>query len=510
MNRSVDLNYSLTEFLAPFDCQLPRQAADIHISGICDDSRVVQPGDLFVARVGSQRHGEQYIAHALQNGAVAILIDSASPLFEDFESMPQPIIRLTDLDSKRVELAQRFFQNPQKDLICVAITGTNGKTTVTHLVATSLMNMGSSVASIGTLGMGVNGCYQSTENTTPGLFELYRRLADLRAQEIEVVVMEVSSHALDQNRIGGLEFEVAAFTNLSRDHLDYHDSMEAYYGAKAKLFSQYSVNHAVVNVADQYGQQLVKQTKAQNLFLTSTEVINNLETVQGPPVACCFVQQVRYSAIGIEGELNIDGDVHEFETSMIGAFNVSNLMLALGCLRALSYSLEESLAALRDVHAPPGRMECFHSKQSSGSVVVVDYAHTPDALAAALHALKPHCSADLWCVFGCGGERDPGKRPLMGAVAESHAQHLVITDDNPRHEPSEQIIEQILAGLKHPTRAYVEPDRAAAIRYALSHAASDDAVLIAGKGHETYQIIHDQRLPFDDREEVKQLLRTLH
>ena len=509
MSRTVNLNYSLAEFLAPFSGQLPKQAADIYINGISDDSRTVQPGDLFVARAGSQHHGEQFIEHALHNGAAAILVDATSLLPKEFESAPQPIIRLPDLDSKRVALAQSFFRHPQQDLTCVAVTGTNGKTTVTHLVASSLAKMGCSVATLGTLGVGVNGRYQATENTTPGLFELYGRLADLRAQEIDVVVMEVSSHALDQNRIAGLEFAVAAFTNLSRDHLDYHGSVDAYYEAKARLFSEYPVGSAVVNIGDEFGQLLFNQIKAQRLFLTSTEVVKNIAPRQGQQITYCFPQQVRYSADGILGNFNINGNHYPFDTSLIGAFNVSNLMIALGCLLSLSYEVEESLAALSEVKAPPGRMECFHPKALCASVVV-DYAHTPEALAAALQAMKPHCSADLWCVFGCGGERDPGKRPLMGAVAEAHAQHVVITDDNPRHEPSQRIIEQILSGLKRPSRAYVEPDRATAIRHALSQAAADDAVLIAGKGHETYQIIADQRLPFDDREEVRQFLRTIH
>ncbi len=479
-------------------------APDAHASsGVTDislDSRRITPGALFLAVPGARSHGLQHAAAAAAAGAAFVAWEPANGLGaprlpEGCVAFPVPALR-THLGA----IADRFFGAPSRCLQVVGITGTNGKTTCAHLVAGALERSGRRAGLVGTLGVGPVGALRPSSLTTPDVVEVHRALADLAGLGLRAVAMEVSSHALDQGRVDGVRYAVAAFTNLSRDHLDYHPSLEAYGECKARLFLEHAPGISVINALDAFGRRLAERlpADARRIVLTAD---------QGPAAAgearlrlAGMAPLVDGLALALEGEF---GQV-ALRSPLLGAFNAENLALAFGILLALDLSPDEAADALGSLRAPAGRMEAFVDA-ARNVLAVVDYAHTPDALEKALTALRRHCRGRLWCVFGCGGDRDRGKRPEMGRIAEQLADEVVITDDNPRSEDGVAIVTDILGGLQDPGRARVERDRAAAIRQALGAAQSGDVVLVAGKGHEEFQIVGAEYRPFSDRALVAEL-----
>ncbi len=370
----------------------------------------------------------------------------------------------------------------------IAVTGTDGKTSVAWLLAQALNG-----AMIGTLGWGALDALRPISHTTPDLFSTWRMLADLRGEGCERVILEVSSHALDQGRVAGLVFSSVIFTCLGHDHLDYHASLEAYGEAKARLFTDYSYRRCLLNLDDPFGVEL------QNRLDHDRRVIGY--SIADHPHARAAARLEVVGVDGIEAELSLDGEHLRIRSRLLGRVNVWNLLIVAAELHARGRSLEQISGALAALEPVPGRMEPLRA--DNRPLAIIDYAHTPDALDRALLGARELGCGQLWCVFGCGGDRDREKRPLMGRIAERLADRIILTDDNPRHEDSLAIIRAIQAGMRHPLASLVIQDRGRAIVHALENAAAVDVVLIAGKGHEREQIVGDQRLPFDDRKSVR-------
>ena len=466
--------------------------ADLAVSGVCQDSRLVQTGDLFCARAGGRFKGTDFVADAIEKGAAAVLIDSSEDL--DVDPFSAPVIPVKGLVEQMGLIASRFYGEPSRQLRMIGITGTNGKTSCSHFLAQALNAAGSRTAVIGTVGNGFPEDLQSATHTTPDAIGLQALLADLLDQGAETVVMEVSSHALDQHRVSGVEFDVAAFTNLSRDHLDYHGSMDAYGEAKARLFTDWPLRAAVICVDDTFGSVLAERLQGQQKVFAFGEQQGAIQA-----------SGIKLTKNGLTAQLQTPWGEISAHTQVVGQFNLWNLMLTTGVLGALDYSAEQIESLLAGLTAVPGRMECLGAENQP--LVVVDYAHTPDALEKALQAAREHTEGDLVCVFGCGGDRDQGKRAEMGKIARQLADKTVVTSDNPRTEDPQQIIAMILQGTGDGNDVSVLADRAEAIRSAVLNANENDVVLVAGKGHEDYQEVNGVRLPFLDRKIVLESLQ---
>ncbi|MEX0958275.1 MAG: UDP-N-acetylmuramoyl-L-alanyl-D-glutamate--2,6-diaminopimelate ligase [Burkholderiales bacterium] len=471
------------------------QSLGVKPSGLSIDSRKVSKGEVFLAFPGDSSDGRRFIAQAIEAGACAVLWEK--PGFEWDPAWRVPNLPVHGLREKAGEIASRFYGNPSQHLWMVGVTGTNGKTSCSQWIAQALSRQGRRTAVIGTLGSGFTDALDPAQNTTPDPVSLQARLAGLREQGAVAVAMEVSSHGIEQGRVNGVKFDVALFTNLSRDHLDYHGSMAAYSAAKAKLFEWPQLKHAVLNLDDAFGAEL-----AQRIDRTRVNAIG-----YGIGKGEIAGHQLDLSTRGLKLEIATPWGKGRVASALLGGFNAYNLLGVLGVLLASGVGFDHAIAALSELQPVPGRMQTVSLRDVP--LVVVDYAHSPDALEKALETLRLTLSmgARLHCVFGCGGDRDPGKRPLMGEIATRLADRCVITSDNPRSENPRAIIADILAGA-HPNY-HVEEDRATAILYALQNAAPEDVVLIAGKGHETYQEIGDRRLPFDDLEVAREVASRL-
>lgn len=460
-----------------------RDVPSLPVHGITLDSRSVREGDVFFACLGGRVHGLEHAMQAIGSGCAAIVFDPEGA--PEIGELAVPLIAERGLREHLGIVADRFYGEPSRAVDVIGITGTNGKTTVAYMLADCLRRIGTPCAYSGTLGFGLGDLASSGGMTTPDVFEMHRRLAELRDSGVKGCAQEVSSHALDQGRVNGVHFKVAAFTNLSRDHLDYHETMEAYEKAKARLFIDYAPRIVVINIDTEAGSRIARASESP---VVTVSMIPDAD-------ASLVIRGAEATQHGFE--LNFDSvyGSGSFHLPLLGAFNVENAAVVLGILLAYGVEPAAAASALADITPPPGRLELL---PSSRPTVVVDYAHTPDALESALKALRVNTRGRLWCVFGCGGERDKGKRPLMAAVAERFADRVVVTSDNPRHESPEAIIEDIAAGFGSKRPAGVFVDRQAAIAFAIQEAADDDLVLIAGKGHETEQQIGDTRLPFSD------------
>jgi UDP-N-acetylmuramoyl-L-alanyl-D-glutamate--2,6-diaminopimelate ligase len=468
-------------------------APPVAITDLALDSRAVGEGAAFVALQGGSRHGLEYAAEAAARGARAILWDPAEGVSPAAADGAIVRVAVRELRDRLGSIADRFYGAPSSRLAVAGVTGTNGKTTCAWLLASAIGRLARRGAYLGTLGAGFPPQVERGALTTPDVISLHRQLRALADANASHVAMEVSSHALAQGRVNGVRMQVAAFCNLTRDHLDYHGTMERYARAKERLFRLPGLEHAVINTGDPAGAGFAA-TLATGVVLTAVAVGG------AAPEAARFihVQNVRARRDGLELDLAGHFGARRLRSRLIGAFNAENLAVTLGMLLAWEFDLDESLTALGGCDAPPGRMEGH--RLANGALAVIDYAHTPDALAKALAALRSHARGRLLVVFGCGGERDPGKRPLMGETAERLADRLIVTDDNPREEDADRIVAMILAGLRAPARALVQRDRALAIGTALEEARPGDVVLIAGKGHEDYQLVGTERRPFSDRE----------
>jgi UDP-N-acetylmuramoyl-L-alanyl-D-glutamate--2,6-diaminopimelate ligase len=466
------------------------------IQGMHLDSRFVRPGDAFVAIAGKNSHGLSYVEAAAANGAGVILYDPADLGTTVFPSNVQAIA-IPKLKSCLGILSDRAYGEPSARLEVAAVTGTNGKTTCAWLYA---ICRDEKASYLGTLGAGRPPKLTATTHTTADVFSLNRALADFCEFGSRHAGIEVSSHALDQDRIAGVRIPIAAFTNLTRDHLDYHGTMAAYGAAKARLFGCVGVCHAVINVNDAFGRQLVNGLP-ENVEPTLVSVQGSVEHIGRYVVATDI--DCRETGLTLRGKTH-EGDF-ALETKLVGKFNAENLVVVLGMLLGSGVKLPDAIERLSVASAPPGRMEAFSIE--SGPLVVVDYAHTPDALEKVLLALRVHTRGDLYCIFGCGGDRDPGKRPIMAQVAEAHADYVIVTDDNPRTEDSQSIVSGIISGFSANAHVLVETDREIAIRSTVAKARSGDVVLVAGKGHEDYQIVGTEKTYFSDRSIANDLTR---
>jgi UDP-N-acetylmuramoyl-L-alanyl-D-glutamate--2,6-diaminopimelate ligase len=462
---------------------------DVAITGIELDSRKVSAGDLFLAMSGELHDGRHFIEQAVANGAAAVVAEAPAAGF--VEAIPVPLIEIPDLRHEAGEIASRFYARPSRDLHMVGVTGTNGKTTTSQLMAQLGRRLGKSCGVIGTLGSSLDGAVTRASNTTPDPVSLQAQLARWRDAGVSTVSMEVSSHALVQGRVSGVEFETAVFTNLSQDHLDYHGTMEAYGRAKMQLFSIEGLHHAVVNLDDAFSTQLLA------MIPDGVRVITY--SVAGNTDADVAFDSVRFHTGGVVASLRTPWGSGECSSPLRGEFNLSNLAAGISAVLLAGEDFENLLAAVAKLQSVAGRMQLIPNE--AGLQVVVDYAHTPDALEQVLRALRPHVEGRLLTVFGCGGDRDRGKRSLMGRLACELSDLVVVTSDNPRSENPQAILRDIESGCTGDFKLIV--DRAEAIAAALAEAASGDCVLVAGKGHEDYQIIDGERRHFSDEQQVR-------
>lgn len=459
---------------------------NVSVSGLRIDSRAIEAGEGFVALAGARTHGLLHAAEAVRRGAVAVL---SEPFEGEPPSLPVPLVVVPGLRERLPQLAQALYAAPTLGLHLVGVTGTNGKTSTVQLATQALQLVGRVSGSIGTLGAGLHGQLIAHERTTPDVLEVHRLLAGLSLSGAQAVAMEVSSHALDQGRVAGLQFDTAVFTNLSRDHLDYHGTMAAYAAAKASLFAWDSLRTAVINLDDAQG-ALIADGLPERVDLIGYSAL-------GAGDAVLRAGDLQLDAAGLHFQLQYGVESARIDSPLLGRFNIENLLAVAGVLLALGLDFARISALLPRLQPIPGRMNRLGG--SAGQpLVVVDYAHTPDGLEQALASLRQHTAGRLLCVFGCGGDRDRGKRPQMAAIAGRLADQVFVTDDNPRSEDGEAIVADILTGFAAGARVEVERDRAAAIRTAIRMAGAADTVLVAGKGHETYQETGDRRLPFDD------------
>lgn len=475
-------------------------ACPIAISGLSMDSRLTASGDLFIATAGIPEERPRYIAEAIAKGAVAVLrtadADTQSVVFVNDAERVIPIVAIPNLAEVAGMIVARYYGNPSAHMTMIGITGTNGKTSCSHFIAQALGQTHKACGIIGTLGFGFPGHLQSGQLTTPGAIELQQQLNCLKQQGAHAIAMEVSSHSLVQHRVSGVAFTIAVFTNLTQDHLDYHGTLENYAAAKRQLFLQPGLRYAVINADDPYGRQWLTEFST-----TLTCYAYSLQPKSSESLPGVYAKNIRLDSHGIRADVETPWGEGRLSSALLGRFNLSNLLASLTTLGILGIPLPQALKALSTVTTVPGRMQAFGGGKLP--LVVVDYAHTPDALMQALNALRPHCKGKLWCVFGCGGNRDATKRPLMGKAAEKYSDHMVITNDNPRFEDPGRIIGDIVKGLICPWAVDIEPDRAAAIAHVIGCAEAGDVVLVAGKGHESYQHIQDRKLPFNDAEQVK-------
>ncbi len=473
-------------------CHVP-SALNTVIHGLQMDSRKIRKGDLFLALSGSHSASTDHIVEAIERGANAVVAEGKvfkGRVFEDGDAIE---LFVDDLKLYVGGIADRFFQSPSKDLSVVGVTGTNGKTSVTNYLAKYFSLSGIKSGFIGTLGYGLpDEDVFSTEHTTPNVVDVHRYLAELRALQVKFVAMEVSSHGLSQGRTDGVSFEGAVFTNLSREHLDYHGTMDSYAEAKSDLFKSGGLSFAIINNDDVYAKKM-SAVLAKDVMLIRYGIENPSDITA---TACEF-------NAGIHSEVDTPLGAISIESQLIGRFNLSNLLAVIGVAVAKGHELQ-NLSAIKRIGSVVGRMEVV--KVSGQATAVVDYAHTPDALKSALEALRPHCLGKMRVVFGCGGDRDTGKRSEMAAIAESMADDVIVTDDNPRYEDPEKIVNDILAGFKSLKNVTVLHSRAEAISVALGKSDDSDVVLVAGKGHETWQEIKGERTFFSDISEVNQNL----
>ena len=448
------------------------------------DSRNVRPGDLFLAVPGGSQDGRDHIGDAIARGAAAVAYEAKGA--SAIEAAGIPLIPITNLAAQLSAIAGRFYGEPSRSVRLIGVTGTNGKTSVTHLLAQALDALGERCGLVGTLGTGFHGSLQSGRHTTPDPLSLQASLGLLKKQGAHAVAMEVSSHGLHQGRVSGLDFKVAVFTNLSRDHLDYHGTMDAYGEAKATLFAWPGLRCRVINKDDAFGADLAERSSDARLITYSL----------GDSSATVHCPRADFDDTGVRAYLVTPQGEGLLRSALLGEFNLSNLLAVVGTLIGLNYPLDEILKVMPTLQGPAGRMQ----RVGGGlrPLVVVDYAHTPDALEKVLDALRPHVKGQLYCIFGCGGDRDRGKRPLMAAVAERLADHVIVTDDNPRTEDAARIFDDIRGGFMSANAARFVSGRARAIESTVAALGVDDVVLLAGKGHEDYQEINGVRHPFSD------------
>ncbi len=525
LSRLKDLLNGLT----PFSCQgdlpvgrigsipIATLSPSLVVTGLALDSREVVNGDAFIALAGAKQHGLVHAEQAVNNGACAVIFDPAgngrqlAEAFQRSNCKLVPIIAVENLSLKLGEMAARFYSDPSRSMTVIGITGTNGKTSCSQFLSQMLNNCGI----IGTLGWGEWGKLSKTLNTTPDALAIQKILAELLKSEKHTVAMEVSSHGLEQGRVNGVAFKGAVFTNISRDHLDYHGTMDAYVQAKLELLKKPGLAFAVVNLDDAYSEQIIAAVPE---FVQLWTFSVNARTLDSGECVCAA--NIQRQAEGIEFDVHYKGQIQSVKVPLYGDFNVENVLAVLTVMLAMGISLDEAAERLTCIKPVVGRMERFGAE--TDPLIFVDYAHTPDALDKVLSSLRKHCKQALWVVFGCGGNRDKGKRSQMGKIAEQWADHIVVTDDNPRYENGLDIVNDILSGCSsaaknggsvaigkepmRPAKVEVIQNREQAIQKVVRSAAKNDCIVIAGKGHEQYQESNGVCVPFSDRQVVMDAL----
>ncbi|WP_136413215.1 UDP-N-acetylmuramoyl-L-alanyl-D-glutamate--2,6-diaminopimelate ligase [Herbaspirillum sp. ST 5-3] len=487
---------TLTEALAWLHATAPK-------ADLSSDSRSIKAGDVFFAFPGETADGRDYIERAMEAGAKAVVYEAAG--FDWNNAWTMPHLAVPNLKVLSGQIASAYYGHPDAAMFSVAVTGTNGKTSCTNWLGQALSRLGQATAVIGTLGVGFyqrgeHGGFSTTGYTTPDAVLLQRKLAQLNGAGAQALAIEASSIGLEQGRLEGMHFDVALFTNFTRDHLDYHGSMDAYEVAKRKLFDWAGLRHAVINLDDDMGLRLIRHMK--DTHPSVPLIAYSITECAVSDVPTLRASEIRTSHGGTVFRLDSAFGSAQVRTQLVGQFNVSNALGILGVLLAKGIDFKAAIEAAETLTAVPGRMQQLGGQDAP--LVVIDYAHTPDALEktlTTLHQVAQQRSGELWCVFGCGGDRDPGKRPQMGKVSQS-ADHIVVTSDNPRSEDPAAILTQIVEGIDAGRLAHDAPhvieDRAAAILWAIRHAGKNDVVLLAGKGHEPYQEIKGKKLPFLD------------
>lgn len=486
----------LDKLLAPLSLHVP----PIPLKQMKLDSRKISKNDLFIAIVGHKSDGRQYISQAIAQGAAAIIAEAKGICKHGNIEIRDniPIIYLNNLADQLSILAGDFYHHPSQQLTVVGVTGTNGKTTITQLLAQWTQLCGHQAGVMGTLGNGFLNNISPAKNTTGSAVDIQASLFQFKQQKADFVAMEVSSHGLVQHRVSNIHFSAAIFTNLSRDHLDYHGDMQHYEQAKKLLFTDHMCKLKIINADDEIGFAWLKDFPQAVAVAVKRSLadINHEKWLQA--------HTIHYHDNGATIEFDSSWGAGCLNSSLIGEFNVSNILLGLATLLSLGYQLPKLLEVSHKLQPVCGRMEIFSA--ANKPVVIVDYAHTPDALAKALQACRLHCTGRVWCVFGCGGDRDKGKRPIMASIAEQFADNIIVTDDNPRGESPTSITDDIMQGFIQKNNITVIHDRAKAIANAVALAHIGDVILVAGKGHEDYQIMGDRYLDYSDRATVAQLL----
>ncbi|HUR40672.1 MAG TPA: UDP-N-acetylmuramoyl-L-alanyl-D-glutamate--2,6-diaminopimelate ligase [Verrucomicrobiae bacterium] len=461
------------------------------------DSRQVRPGSLFLAVRGTRQHGLAFLESAVAQGAAAIAWEPAPGIAPPIAKVP--LVAVENLSVRAGEIAARFFGRPSQQMHCIGVTGTDGKTSTSYLLAQAFEALGQPCLYIGTLGIGRHGAVRAGDNTTPDPVHLQRALHDARRDGAQAAAMEVSSHALDQGRVAGMRFASAILTNVGRDHLDYHGTLERYASAKKKLFTELAPGASIINRDDPTGATWLRELASRG----ARTIVYGLDG-DVPAGAHVVGRNVQLRPTGLALDVTSHAGSARIESRLLGRFNAYNLVAAVAALLVRGVRLDQACAALSQAATVPGRIEGFHGPGLK-PLVVVDYAHTPQALAQVLQSARAHCRGQLWCVFGCGGDRDRGKRPLMGAAAALYSDRVIVTDDNPRSEEPAAIVAEIVAGFPTGYPATVIHERAAAIERAVRDASDDDVVVVAGKGHEDYQLYGRERRHFSDREFVANL-----
>ncbi|MDB9305926.1 UDP-N-acetylmuramoyl-L-alanyl-D-glutamate--2,6-diaminopimelate ligase [Nodularia spumigena CS-591/12] len=487
----------LRELLAAVDGVDYQGLADAEIKGLKTNSHACGVGDLFIGMPGTRVDGGDFWQSAIASGALAAIVSPAA-LQKNPPTGEAVVLSAADMTQACAQLAAAFYGYPGQKLKLVGVTGTNGKTTTTHLIEFLLTKANLSTALMGTLYTRWPGFEQTAIHTTPFAVDLQQQLAEAVNAGCEFGAMEVSSHALAQGRVLGCEFEVAVFSNLTQDHLDYHTDMEDYFAAKALLFSpEYLKGRAIINADDDYGQRLIASLSSERVWSYS---VNNHS-------ADLWMSDLSYEPNGVSGMLHTPKGNVAFRSPLVGQYNLENLLAAVGAVLHLGLDLQLVAAAIPEFPGVPGRMERVQINPEQEISVIVDYAHTPDSLENLLKAARPFIPGKMICVFGCGGDRDRTKRPKMGKIAAELADVAVLTSDNPRTEDPERILQDVLAGIPDTVKPTVICDRAIAIRTAILQAQPGDGVLLAGKGHEDYQILGTEKIHFDDREHARDALQ---
>jgi len=486
--------------------QMEAELASLLVGPLRLDSREIEFGDTFVAVEGYINDGRIYIPTAIDNGAKLILAEAKNS--DEFKQLYQEIVKdkiiwIENLRDQLSKIAANYYGDPSAYLKNIAVTGTNGKTSCSYLIAKTLQKMNFECYLMGTLGVGCCGALQESTNTTADAITLQKILAEALNSGAQFSSMEISSHGIDQNRASAIKLNTAIFTNLTHDHLDYHGTMENYGAAKRKLFLQQHLKNVVLNMDDRFARKLAKD---EDIVATKWLTTTNLPTSGSNLNRWIWAEDVVYSLQGLHAKIFTPWGSGKLDSPLIGQFNLSNLLLVVAALGSILKDLPLILSVLKHVKAAQGRMETFGNENTP--LAVVDYAHTPDALEQALVALREHCVGLIWCVFGCGGERDSGKRSLMAKVAEKLSNRVVVTTDNPRLESSEKIKDDIFSGFKNNQKVKYIEDRKLAIENTIASAQPGDAILIAGKGHENYQIIGKEKYFLSDKAICEEALRA--